>query len=161
MYKIYLSFFVLTLISACKPIDISNSNIVYVNIPQVINESSLATKEKMHLDEVKKVLEKASNDAQKYYQNLDQTKAKEARSSDNNILSAQWLIEKQRAQQVVTSIVQAEAVKLQRQKGYGIIISGDLVLASSSEKNITNELIAKVNNVEFEFSPLPVVNIIP
>lgn len=144
----------------CDDMKSEKKCVAFVDMQHLIQSSSMAEKEKSHLDDVNHVLMKGSADAESRYGSMDKKAAEKARKADSEILLRQWAIEQRAARLVVFNAIKIAAEAVREKEGYTAILDSATpgVWAFKDSKNVTEKMADILKETVVVFPDLPVVS---
>lgn len=142
--------------------DSAGNTIAVVDLERLYKTSDAARKRDEHLNAVEKTLTGGLDEARRQYAGMPDTEKNALLVQDMKVLRAQWVIEQQRAQQVLTLAV-GEAVKIwgEQHQNVRLVLPGRLTLSSDPSLDITEAVLTQLNQMPLTFAPLPVISIRP
>ncbi|MEA1062952.1 OmpH family outer membrane protein [Erwinia sp. HR93] len=162
LHNLLTAFFIfsLTAITAgCDNKGAQKSEVVYIDVAKAIIDSPLATQEKARLDQVRKILINAGDDAAKNYKGMDKNKAEQARVADTEVLNRQWVLEQRATRGIVLKKLESAINDLRQKKKYAIIINRNAVLSAADGSDVTDEVVTLLKDTKLNFGKLPEISV--
>lgn len=147
-------FLVVAFLYGCD-INGSEQRIGYIDMKAVLTESGLSQQEKMHLEQVGRVLKSADDEAEALYKKIETDKLKELRKNDQLLLQEVWRVAQQSARNLITNEAIKAAKVTGEKKGLQIMHYGPLILSSEHHTDITDQVVAALKDTRVKFEPLP------
>lgn len=160
MKILHICFFLLAFLAT--PVFAALPGGVYVVDVEKVLASSKASQQGMeHLAEARKALEKGYDDLRKVWDKRPEGERAKSLSEGAQALSRQLNIELQAITQVISAMM-LEEIKIWRENNKAaLILPKQSVLDAGPEADITDVIIAQMNNKQPKFAPLPVVSVKP
>jgi Skp family chaperone for outer membrane proteins len=146
-------------LSGCDKGNAVTQNVAYINMGEVLSQSSIGKQEASHTDQVKAILQKAEKDAENTYKTMPTEQVEKSRSADATIINRQWVAEQRQARAESLKAVVKVVEAYRSSKKISLVLDSSNLVAASKESDITKEIIGELKDVKVDYGKLPEISI--
>lgn len=133
----------------------SQKGVAYVSYKKVMKDSTILHQENQRSEKMLTLAQEAAQKKQQKYYTLPEPLRREIREIDNVNKTNRLRSEQSHARQISQKVI-AEAVEKYRiEHRYSVVFNKDIVLNASEGRDISDEIIAKLQGVDVEYGELP------